>query len=327
MADNEGWQAIQERGQQTLAVMSVHAPALVVGEITLASHTADVDAMPALAQAVKDQEDVVDDKRVARDGVLATIKDLTVRMPRKLEGELGARDPFHGDIRTIRNVEIDDSKSAVSRGQRTLALLKKYNARNAAAVPAKPPLTVGGLGIAALQTAVDAVPVKTQDVEDELAVLTDKRGDRDALMDKVDTNNKRLYVAMQGEFPTGSAARAALSQIDTGSPGGESGGGGDGDGGGGPPPPTVPGQAQITNLTGNGTSTVSFDMTAEGATLFDLYAKVPGSNDSVLIAGDLAEPHYIWTSVAGSPYFVKAVGKNAQGAGQESDEVNFSGPA
>ena len=116
---------------------------------------------------------------------------------------------------------------------------------------------------------------------------------------------------------------AARQVIDAGHGAGS---GGD-NGGGGPPQPTVPGKAQITNLTGNGTSTVEFDMTAVGATLFDLYAKLPGSNDSVLIAADLTDPHYTWLNVAGSPYLVKAIGKNAQGAGPESDEVNFTGPA
>lgn len=116
MPNNEGWQDIHTRGQQTLAVISGHAPALTVGELTFASHETAVEALPDLSQAVKDQEEVVDDRRRERDAVIATIRDLTVRMPRKLEGEIAVSDRLHEDLTTVRAVEIDDAKSAVIPG-------------------------------------------------------------------------------------------------------------------------------------------------------------------------------------------------------------------
>ena len=290
--------------------MGLHAPALEVGEISLGSHTTDVNAMPGLAQIVKDQEDVVDDARVARDASIATIKDLTVRMPRKLEGELGPKDPYHADIRTVRLTEIDDPKSATVRGQRMVSLLKKYNARQAAAVPAKPPLTVGGQGIAVLEAALAALLLSTQEVEDEISDLKDKRDDRDALTDKVDTNNKRLYVAMQGEFATGSAARAALDQIDTG----HSGGGGE--------PPTVPATPENLALTpgaaASGLLTADWDA-VPGATSYKLRSGAPGPEQTLL--GTFTEPHAELSLASGVEQTLTVSALNDAGESPQSDPV------
>lgn len=57
-----------------------------------------------------------------------------------------------------------------------------------------------------------------QDVENERGKLTQKSEALRALSTKVDVNNKRWCAAWEGEFPAGSPERAALSQIDTGSP-------------------------------------------------------------------------------------------------------------
>ena len=74
-----------------------------------------------------------------------------------------------------------------------------------------------------------------------------------------------------------------------------------------------------------GTATMHFD--AEAATTFDVFVKEPATSDFTLAAGDLTEKEHIFTNISGAPWLVKVVGRNAQGAGQESDEANFSGLA
>ncbi len=100
---------------------------------------------------------------------------------------------------------------------------------------------------------------------------------------------------------------------------------GGGNGGGGPAP-TVPGKAQISSVEGDGTATVTLHFDAPGAVTFEVWVRVPGAADFTLAAGDLTEKQYVFTNVAGAPWWAKVAGRNAQGAGPESDEVNFSGP-
>ncbi len=216
MSTNESWQSVASRGQASTAVWRTHSPGFTVGEITLVLHQTDVDNLPVAAQAVVTQEDLVDTARNARDMVIDLIKDLAIRFPRKLDGELGARDPFHADLKHIRVVEMDGLDSVVTRGQRALSLWVKFNARRVAA--GGTPFLVGGSAVAVLSAALIDLPVKTQEVANEVSDLTDLRSDLLALKDKVDTNNKRWFAAWEGEFSVGSPERNALSQIDTGSP-------------------------------------------------------------------------------------------------------------
>lgn len=204
------------RGQASTAIWRTHSPAFTVGEVTLPLYQADVDNLPIAAQSVVTQEDAVDTARNARDGVLAIIKDLATRFPRKLDGELAARDPFHADLQHIRVVEMDGLESVVTRGQRALSLWMKFNARRVAAGGTA--FLVGGNAVAVLSGALADLPLKTQLVADAASLLSDLRSALLGLKDKVDTNNKRWYASWQGEFSVGSPERNALSQIDTGSP-------------------------------------------------------------------------------------------------------------
>lgn len=213
---SDTWQTIHQRGQQTNAVWNTHAPAYTVGTLTLALHQADVAALPPAAQALTSQQDVVDAARADRDATCNLIKDLSTRVPRVLDGALEPGDPFHGDLEDIRAVEMTGLDTIITRGQRTRSLWEKVNARNAAAVPVQPPVVVGGKTVADLITALTALPVKTQAVEDARSVLSDKRSDLRTLAARVDKNNKRWYAAWEGNFPVGSPERDALSQIDTG---------------------------------------------------------------------------------------------------------------
>jgi hypothetical protein len=214
---NDSWQTILQRQQQTNAVWTQHSPTFTVGGLTPAAHAADGALLEPRAQAVVTAEDAVDTARNARDAAVALITDLAIRAPRKMDGELAVRDPFHADLKHIRVVEITGLETAVTRGQRTLSLWEKLNARNAAAVPVLPPLLVGGKTVADLAAALAGLPALTQAVENQTSALNDRRSELQALKERVYSNNIRWYAAWEGEFLPGSPERAALSQIDTGS--------------------------------------------------------------------------------------------------------------
>lgn len=213
---NDSWQTILQRQQQTNAVWTLHSPTFTVGGLTPAAHAADGALLEPRAQAVVTQEDAVDSARNARDASVALITDLSIRAPRKMDGELALRDPFHADLKQIRSIEITGLTTAVTRGQRTLSLWQKLNARNAAAVPVVPPLLVGGKSAADLAAALEGLPELTQAVENQASLLNDRRSDLQEIKERVYSNNIRWYAAWQGEFEVGSPERNALSQIDTG---------------------------------------------------------------------------------------------------------------
>lgn len=220
------WQQILSRGQQTLAVWQQHAPGFALRNLTLASHTADVTALAPAGQAAEDAQEGVDNAREDRDATLAAVSGMNTRLPRKMDGELLPDDPFHADLEDIRRVSSVSGPATLERGQKVVALWKKVNARNAAASPVIPAVTVGGVTLATFTAQVESLPVKTQAVEDQEAALRDVRGALRALAARTDQNNKRWYAGWQGEFPAGTPEGDALSQITTS---------GGGHGGGNPP--------------------------------------------------------------------------------------------
>ena len=228
------WQQILNRGQQTLAVWQLHAPAFALRNLTLASHTADVAALAPAGQATEDAQEGLDDAREDRDAALGVVAATNTRLPRKLDGELLPDDPFHADLEDIRRVASVSGPATLERGQKVVALWKKLNARNAAASPVIPPVTVGGVTLADFTAQVESLSAKGQTVQDKEAALRDLRGDLRTLAASVDQNNKRWFAGWEGEFAPGSPEREALAQIDTGS--GSGGGGQPTPGGGGNPP-------------------------------------------------------------------------------------------
>ncbi len=258
------WQTILARGQQTVGVWTQFAPAFNVDDLTLALHEADVNALAPLGLIVEQKQDAVDDARTARDATAKAIGDFGVRMARKLDGELSPADPFHRDLEDIRSVAFDSIPGTLSRGQKTVSLWEKYNARRAAATPAKPALTVGGRTLALYKADVEALPGKTLGVEKAESVLRDARGDLRTLAARVDSNNKRWYAAWSGEFAAGSPERMALGQIDTGSPGSDEGG-------------SLPGAPQnvgiITGAVGSGALAFQWDANAaeDGVASYKVY--------------------------------------------------------
>ncbi len=315
------WQHILQRAQQTLAVWQLHSPAFKVGALTLAVHQADTTALSPAGQTAADAQDAVDDARAARDTTQAAVASLNTRMPRKLDGDFLPDDPFHADLEDIRRVDSTNGGPAVlTRGQKVVALWKKVNARNAAASPVIPALTVGGVTLATFQAQVESLPGRDQMVEDKEALLRDQRGDLRRLGGKVDTNNKRWYAAWQGEFPAGTPEGDALSQITTESGGGE---GTPGDPPPPPPPPAVPGAATLGSVEASGPDVTLTGMAAEGAETFDVEVR-PMDGEFAAQATSVAGPDFIFGAPAAGDYEVRIAGRNPAGLGPWSDPAPFT---
>ncbi len=215
---SEYWEEIYHRGQQSIGVWNTFAPAFVFGEVTLASHTTDVNGLQTKANERDVQQDVLDVARLNRDGNLKFMEDLCIRFPRKLEGELAAADPLHAEIADLRAIIPDTADKIAQRTRRTLSLWNRINAQRAAAVPPLPAFQVGSNVVAQLDTALTNQNALMQGVENERGKHTQKNEALRTLATKVGVNNKRWFAAWEGEFAPGSPERAALSQIDTGSP-------------------------------------------------------------------------------------------------------------
>lgn len=213
---SEYWEDYYHRAQQSLGVWGTFAPALTVGEITLANHSVAVADLQIKANERDVHQDVVDMARSARTSNLAFMEELCVRFPRKLEGDLPPTHVLHAEISDLRAIIPDSMDSITARSRRTISLWNLYNTQRAAAQPALPAYVVGGLTVALLETALTDQHTLLQNIENERGKLTQKRQALRALAGEVDDNNKRWYAAWEGEFPVGSAERAALSQIDTG---------------------------------------------------------------------------------------------------------------
>lgn len=90
------------------------------------------------------------------------------------------------------------------------------SARHAAAVPPDPELKAKGQTLAQMQTLMADLTTALQTVENKVSEERKAAGALKRASDKVDQENKKWFVAWQGEFAVGTPERDALDQIDTG---------------------------------------------------------------------------------------------------------------
>lgn len=294
---SEYWQPILQRNQDTCGVWGTHAPAFLVGELTLAVHQADGTQLAVLAQLKTDQEGVVDAARDARDANQALIRDLCIRVPRLLEGSLPVGDALLDNVAAVQAMPMDGVRTIQLRGQALRTLWTEGNARRAALVPPQGPLLAGAQGVAVLAAALSAEEGLERAVSDTRGVLSDRRSDLRLLATRVDRNNKRWYVAWLGNFPAGTPENDALSQIDTGSPGG----GGNG-GGTSPNPPAAPVNVSVTQAAPGDALEGSSDP-GTGVTMNRFYARLVGETGDPALAASSATLPMAFTMAPGEYEF------------------------
>jgi hypothetical protein len=145
---------------------------------------------------------VVADKLAARGRARgAAPRSSTGRGPRKIEARFRRRILF---TRTSAKSAAPTRRAWTTRskrGQATVSLWKKFNARRAAETPPKPAFEVGEFAVAALTAAMEGLPGQTQTIETERSKLRDKTSDRDAAAEKGDEIQHALVRGVGGRVP------------------------------------------------------------------------------------------------------------------------------
>ena len=212
----EFFEAVHQRGQQTLAVWNTHAATFQVGALTLAAHTTDVALLMTHVNDRDVQQDVQDDAVLARDANFGALRDIVVRVPQLIEATLEDDDRLHSDLDDVFAVDPNRTHGGMERARRVVSLWNRVNILRAAMTPALPALTLGATTVANLQTLLTNHPGLLQTVEDERSELNQKTSLLKTTSRRIDRNNKRWYAAWSQNFAIGSPENDALSQIDTG---------------------------------------------------------------------------------------------------------------
>ncbi|RLT02964.1 MAG: hypothetical protein DWI21_16470 [Planctomycetota bacterium] len=212
----EFFEAVHQRGQQTLAVWNTHAATFQVGALTLAAHTTDVALLMTHVNDRDVQQDVQDDAVLARDANFGSLRDIVVRVPQLIEATLEDDDRLHSDLDDVFAVDPNRTHGGMERARRVVSLWNRVNILRAAMTPALPALTLGATTVANLQTLLTNHPGLLQTVEDERSELNQKTSLLKTTSRRIDRNNKRWYAAWSQNFAIGSPENDALSQIDTG---------------------------------------------------------------------------------------------------------------
>jgi len=210
----EYWESAHIRGQQTLGVWATFAPDFTVGEVTLASHTADVAAILTRINDRDVQQDVVDLAAITRDSNYEFIHDVNMRAPQVIDANLPPDDDLHGELDDVFAVYPETQETNLERARLLVSLWTIVNEERAAMTPPLPALEVGGTTVAEFQTAVTNHPALLQTVADERAQLSQLKSQLSAHVRKVDRANKRWYQAWSNNFAAGSPEIDALSLID-----------------------------------------------------------------------------------------------------------------
>ena len=211
----EAYQEVHQRGLQTDAVWGTHAAAFKSGKLTLAAHTADVGDILTKASLWEASNSTLETARDNRDALDTELKSLCVHGPDAVEGDLEDEDEILDDLPPIRAIRMTNPEKTLERARKLVPAWTKVNARRAAAVPPDPELKAKGKTLAQFQTAMGDLVDSLQEVENQVSDERKAAGALKRAYLKVDKENKKWFVAWQGEFAVGTPERDALDQIDT----------------------------------------------------------------------------------------------------------------
>jgi hypothetical protein len=300
MNTQQYYYAIHNRGVDTIAVWTVHLPAFVVGELTLASHSADVNSFNARALEVSQTGTALGQARAGRDAIAGTLKGVCSRA---LSLILGSLPPGHSLIREARRIYRLRGQSLERVNRRCLDLVSVWqsvNAHRAAQSPVQPGLTVDAMDVAAFQSAVANFAQLITDAATKETQWTQKKSALRDVAQRVDRNNKRWYKAWQGQFARGTAARDALNLIDTG------------------PSQSQPGQGVFLAVEVLANQTVKLSFDAARATTFTLRHKGPADTEFTELASGVTENSFTHESVAAGGHTYIVTPGNSAGTGEDS---------
>ena len=264
------WNSIHTRGVASYTVWG-RKPLLELRDLTLAQHTANVDALPVLARALTDAEDALSTAQEICDHHFQRLRALNVQAPGAIETQLQADDPLHGRLDGIYAItsgqtEADDLK----RAGRVATLWRDFNALLAAHLPPKSPFTVPSgdddLTVAEFEQLTLDAQAAFKTAEHKKDLLSDAKSALRIMARKVDRDNKRWYQMWTKLYPAGTPEGDAAREnvpIDTHKP---------------PPPAALP----IYSLTARPDHTVAVVYAQEGgyhATKLELLYQLAGETE------------------------------------------------
>ena len=215
----EYYQHIQNRSQQTVAVINTYVPNLKVGligsaELSTQSTGLDNDA------TVRDQRLTVSDAAVNAEAAgFALIVKMDLALAAAASAELDEEVPAEAALLSLLDpvyaIVPVTTEAAVRRGHKLVAALQKIDSYLAGLQPPRGPIISGGRGLNTLILTLGLQPGLEQTVENTGASATEARSILRSHARGVDRLNKRCYQKLQAEARDNSALAEALAQIQT----------------------------------------------------------------------------------------------------------------
>ena len=292
------WYDVSDRGTDTVAVWSNRAPAFAVGELLVAAHALDVNALGGCILQMALAEDGLDTARDSRDTGVTTLRDLCTRGCRLIAGTAPANDVIADKVRAVYGVKGQSFRAVEERSYKLISAWQAVNDHRTGI--SQPPLLVGTTPVSSFQSLVGNYAQLLRNVSNKEDSEREKRTALRTLVDRVDKNNKRWYRSWQGQFATGSPERAALAQIDTG------------------PSQTIPGQGVFFVVEALQNLTLRLGFGAARATSFTLLHKGPASAVFAVLADGLTMKSFEHATGEVGEHQYKLVPHNSAGDGPES---------
>ena len=215
----EYYQAIQNRANQTVAVINKYLPALKVGGVNAAGLLTQANALDGLAQArdntLADSDAAINAEHLG----FLKLQNLVIGLPQSAEGELDDNVPAESALLDMLSpvyaIVPRTTELAIERGMKLFSTLEKINTYLGSQVPVRADITSGGKTKDDLDDLISAQPALEQTLEDRAADVSAARADLRTSALNVDRLNKRFYAKLQSESRTNAALAAALAQITT----------------------------------------------------------------------------------------------------------------
>ena len=215
----EYFQLVQQRSQQTVAVMDQYLPGLIVNGQTSAQMSAASASLTTDAQNRDDELAHFDDVNNGANLNALGIHSLCLSLPASAEADLNDDVQREADLISLLapvyaiNPQTNDLN--IQRGQKLVGVLKVIDAYRAGLPTPLPPVSAAGKTGANLATLVTGQTALDQATQTAAAKVNERRTTLRSNSREVDRQNKRALKRLQAEARTNSALADGLSQIVT----------------------------------------------------------------------------------------------------------------
>ena len=219
----EHYQVVQNRTNQTIAVIDENIPTLSVAGNTTPDLTMAMNELDSLAQIRDTALADFDQANNAENQGFLNLQRLTLALPQAAEGELDDSVPAESALLDLLSpayaIKPRTTELALERGKKVFSALTKINLYLGAQTPPRDPITSGGSGIVQLTLAMNSQPPLEQAVDNRAADVKTARTNLHVATTALDRLNKRFYSKLQSEARSNPALAAALDLIITESAG------------------------------------------------------------------------------------------------------------